>query len=229
MAYVMLFPLMPGLLLRRSVEPQVSNLFEPQVSSLVEPPVSDRVEPGEPETWGSITIPANLRRRRWVWGQQIYGGLLISLIVVHTTVLPLSALASDDATADPDSRMLFGWATVAPVVLAQQAQLPQDGFLATTDYRSASALAYQLKNPNVYALSDRRDQFDVWMNATNLGNRDAVLVYDDWHPLTPALSAQFERISDPEVVSIERFGIKIKTYYVATAFGFARDRLGYGL
>ncbi|MEO1126449.1 MAG: glycosyltransferase family 39 protein [Cyanobacteria bacterium J06639_16] len=197
MAYVMLFPLMPGLLLNGSAESM------------------------EGEALGAIAPLIYLRRRRWVWGQQIYGVLLISLIVVHTTVLPLSALVSNEATADPDSRMPFGWVTVAPVVLVQQAQLPRGGFLATTDYRSASALAYQLNEPNVYALSDRRDQFDVWMGQTDLSNQDAVLVYDDWHPLTPALSAQFKRISDPEVVVVERFGITIKNYYVATAYGFA--------
>ena len=195
MAYVMLFPLMPGLLLKQT----------------------DALSNGQ----ATVAAPTCLRRGRWFWGQQIYGGLLISLIMVHTTVLPLSALVSDEATADPDSRMLFGWTSIAPVVLAQQTQLPNGGFLATTDYRSAAALAYQLNKPHVYALSDRRDQFDIWLGRTDLNGQDAVLIYDDWHPLTPALRNQFARIDPPEEIPVVRFGIKIKTYAVASAYGFA--------
>ncbi|MEM8546188.1 MAG: glycosyltransferase family 39 protein, partial [Cyanobacteria bacterium P01_H01_bin.119] len=170
--------------------------------------------------------PAQLRRKRWFWGQQIYGLVLITLIMVHYTLLPLSALVSDDPNADPDSRMLFGWNRVAPVVLSEQrrhiSSSPQGLFLATTDYRSAAALAYQLDNPEIYALSERQDQFDIWLGQRDLGGQDALLLYDQWHPLTPLHRQHFEQIDDSAIaIPIKRFGIVIKTYFLTKARSFS--------
>ncbi len=154
---------------------------------------------------------AAVRPSRLFHGAQAYGLLFATLLVVHYCVLPLSALVSADA--DPDSRMLWGWETVAAEIkalakaggdaLAHNAdralnhnQLADRVFVITTDYRSASALAYQLQSKNVTAISDRVDQFDFWP-VEKLRNRSSlppVVVHlaDDWHPF-PANGAGLRR------------------------------------
>ncbi|NJL88340.1 MAG: 4-amino-4-deoxy-L-arabinose transferase [Leptolyngbyaceae cyanobacterium SM1_1_3] len=81
MAYPLLFPLLPPLLLRKQA--------------------------GTP------------RLRQCFWLGQGYGLLLASLVVFHYSVLPLSALLSQEATVDADTRMLYGWEQVAAAVQPQ--------------------------------------------------------------------------------------------------------------
>ncbi len=149
---------------------------------------------------------------------QGYGLLFASLLIIHYSIMPLSALFSPEG--DPDSRMLFGWETVAQAVNTQLNQHPGDLLLITTDYRSASALAYQLQRPDVLAISERRDQFDVWIQNRRLISQDALILSDDWHPLSPSLTHHFEQVSPAISIPIQRFGIEIKTYFLTPAFRY---------
>ena len=123
--------------------------------------------------------------------------------------------------------MLFGWNQVAQVVGAEESKLGQEKLrqplLMTTDYRSASALAYELNDKDVMAISDRVDQFDFWYPSDRaIEGRNAVLLSDDWHPLPPQLIARFDRISEPITVTVDRFGVWIKNYYVHRGYGFKK-------
>ena len=152
-------------------------------------------------------------------GFQIYGLLFATLLVVHYCFLPLSALISKDA--DPDSRMLYGWNEVAVVVKHQISELQNSPLLITTDYRSASALAYQLNDKTVRAIADRVDQFDFWYpNDLPFRGKNAVILSDDWFPVPSKLLAKFDRVSQPITVPIIRFGVWIKNYYVQKGYGF---------
>ncbi|PSB21615.1 4-amino-4-deoxy-L-arabinose transferase [Phormidesmis priestleyi ULC007] len=151
-------------------------------------------------------------------GFQLYGLLFATLLVVHYCALPLSALVSKDA--DPDSRMLFGWNEVAVVVTQQASELQTSPLLITTDYRSASALAYQLNDKTVRAISDRVDQFDFWYpDDLPFRDKNAVILSDDWFPVQSKLLAKFDRVSPPITVPIIRFGVWIKNYYVQRGYG----------
>ncbi len=148
----------------------------------------------------------------------LYGLLFAALFVIHYTVFPLSALIDQDS--DPDSRMLYGWKHVATVVQSKATEL--GGLdpigLFTTDYRSASAIAYQLNQPQVLAISQRIDQFDFWAPADNkrLQGQLALLLSDDWHPLTEVTLAQFQPQNEPITIPVTRFGRWIKNYYLTT-------------
>jgi 4-amino-4-deoxy-L-arabinose transferase-like glycosyltransferase len=72
-------------------------------------------------------------RKPLFFAAQFYGLLFATLLVVHYSIFPLSALF--DKETDPDSRMLFGWDQVAKVVRTQSEAVGSDRFLATTDYR----------------------------------------------------------------------------------------------
>jgi 4-amino-4-deoxy-L-arabinose transferase-like glycosyltransferase len=164
-----------------------------------------------------------LSRRPLFIGGQLYGLLFALVLVIHYSFLPLSALGSP--TEDPDSRMLFGWEQVQVAIDREKGKLTQP-FLVTSDYRSASALAYQLDNPDVMAVSDRIDQFDFWYDSDRpFKGRDAVIVIDDWHPILPEFLAQFERTTTPTTVPVTRFGVWIKNYYVLRGYGFKGGRV----
>ncbi|NJR49340.1 MAG: phospholipid carrier-dependent glycosyltransferase [Leptolyngbyaceae cyanobacterium CSU_1_3] len=170
------------------------------------------------------TQNSTLKVKPIFWVTQLYGLLFATLLVMHYGLLPLSALVSRDA--DPDSRMLFGWDKIETVVTTQAEMLGASPLLITTDYRSAAALAYQLNNKAVIALSDRVDQFDFWYpNNSSLQGRNAVILSDDWFPVPPKLLAQFDRVSPPETVSITRFGVWIKNYYVQKGYQFKGNNL----
>lgn len=171
-----------------------------------------------PAVWNQKLLDQNARQKfvlgdRTFLATQFYGFLFASLLIVHYCIIPISAFASQ--TEDPDSRMLFGWDRVATVVKQQAIDLDQPLFI-TTDYRSASALAYQLNARTVIAISDRVDQFDFWDFTQQLQGKQAVILSDDWHPLLPELRTQLTNISAPIVVPVDRFGVWIKNYYVMT-------------
>ncbi|MEB3290064.1 MAG: glycosyltransferase family 39 protein, partial [Leptolyngbya sp.] len=130
-----------------------------------------------------------LRYPRQMMAAQGLGLFAVVVLTLHYTVLPLTALFGP---ADPDSAALFGWDQVAAAVTAQAETLDHP-LLLTTDYRSAGALAYQLHNPDVLAISGRIDQTDFWYDVESLDGRDAVLLGEDWHPICPAHLAMFER------------------------------------
>lgn len=162
-------------------------------------------------------------------GAQIFGSVFAFLLIMHYCVLPLSALVSRDA--DPDTRMLFGWNDVATVVQTQAITLKSAPLLITTDYRSASALAYQLNDKTVMAISDRVDQFDFWNDSQlrephspqSRRGRNAVILSDDWFPVQAKLFAQFDRVTEPVTVPVTRFGVWIKNYYVQIGYKFKDD------
>jgi len=190
-AYLLLFPLLPPVFLNEPT-PKTQNLkLKTQNSS---PPL--------PKLFTAA---------------QLYGLLFATLLVIHYSVIPLSAFA--DPSGDPDSQMLFGWYAVGKAVQIQQRELGES-FLVTTDYRSASALAYELNDPTVTAISDRIDQFDVWYKPDLLKGKNAVILADDWHPIDPKLLAQFERTSEPIAIPVTRFGRSLKTYYLIKGYGF---------
>ncbi|ESA33199.1 glycosyl transferase family protein [Leptolyngbya sp. Heron Island J] len=151
-----------------------------------------------------------LGHRGWWQGIQILGTVVAWLLVINYCLLPISALWG--TAGDPDGRMSFGWHQVAEVVTAH---IPQSELLLTTDYRSASALAYALNTTTVLAISERIDQFDVWARARPLIGQSALVLADDWHPFTDEGPLQLEPgWTQVATIPVQRFGVKIKDYYL---------------
>jgi hypothetical protein len=223
-AYLLLFPLVPAVFQKaessgqktketKSRSHEVTEIQNTQHSAL------STQHSASPQNSKLKTQNSNPPLSPLFWGGQFYGLLFAALLVVHYSVLPISALFSQQE--DPDSRMLFGWDEVAAVVKTEAAATGLNPFLVTTDYRSASALAFQLNDRNVMAISDRVDQFDFWYtHDRTFKGRNAVILSDDWHPIQPELLSQFERTSASLRVSVTRFGIWIKNYTVLKAYKF---------
>ncbi|MEO0455893.1 MAG: glycosyltransferase family 39 protein [Cyanobacteria bacterium P01_A01_bin.114] len=169
-----------------------------------------------PTTGDPIVLrPTWQRLRQWRWAQG-FGCLVATLLLVNYCLLPISALFGPEG--DPDGRMLFGWDTVGPQVQSVRQQVTQQKgtppLMLTTDYRSASALAFALNNPDVLAVSARIDQFDIWAKRRALAGQSALILSDDWHPLTDEASEQFDQISPVTSIAVQRWGVPIKTYYL---------------
>ncbi len=169
-----------------------------------------------------ISAPSANHRSRYRGGlraAQIIGIGAIAILLVHFTLVPLSALIGVDG--DEDSRMLFGWKTIGSRIQTEAVALGTDApLLLTTDYRSASALAYQLREPEVMAISGRRDQFDLWYDAAAMEGRDALLLGDNWHPICPTHEAMFDTTETLDPITISRFGIFIKRYTLIRGHNF---------
>ncbi|MGF1567527.1 MAG: ArnT family glycosyltransferase [Nodosilinea sp.] len=171
----------------------------------------------------SSTTPGLIRPRLLAITQGI-GLFVASALIFHYTVVPITAWVG----VDPDSAALYGWNQIAAWVDAEAADLDQP-LLLTTDYRSASALAYSLNNPDVMAISGRLDQFDFWYDSATLAGRDGVLLGESWHPICPTHLAMFERTDPPQTLEVRRFGQVLQTYELVRGYSFKAGPEGYPL
>jgi F0F1-type ATP synthase membrane subunit c/vacuolar-type H+-ATPase subunit K len=211
-AYLLLFPLMPAVFLKAEGKRQRAkgDLSWVMGHGSLAKTKGQRIEDKEQS---KIQNPkSKIFHQALFFSGQFYGLLFALLLIIHYSLFPLSALGSPDD--DPDSRMLFGWDEVGKAVMAEATKSATPPLFVTTDYRSASALAYQLLRPDVVAISDRIDQFDFWFDANAFKGRYAVILSDDWHPVEPKLAAQFQHLSEPVTIPVTRFGHWIKNYYV---------------
>jgi len=151
-----------------------------------------------------------------VIGHIVYGLLFSLTVIFHTVVNPISAYVN--RTGDQDSRMLYGWNQVTPRVQARLRELKQrhkQVVLMATDYRKASALAFTTGIKDVVCISKRRDQFDYWQEGKEYGDRTALILYDNWHPINQRLRRIYASIKTVETVDIRHWGLFIKRYYIA--------------
>lgn len=139
-----------------------------------------------------------------------YGFLLVAGMTAHAVLLPLSA--PFPSIRDEDSKVTWGWGEVAAAVRQELGPGGPGPFVAATDYRTASELAFALGDPEVTALSDRPSQFDVWRDDARLNGRDAIVVADAWHPVLPGVAGLFAELEPPRTVRVERFGVPVKEY-----------------
>ena len=181
---------------------------------------------------------AKARRMGVFWTGQGLGLLFAALFCINSVLLPISALWGKDG--DLDNRMLYGWTEIVPMVKKERNALQTEGKISpetpifTTDYRTAAALAYSLAmdQPDQYfnqkkqlpdvnaAISNRISQFYVWDLRRKDANpvpahSNALIIYDDWHPLNDAKVENFENVTTRQVLLVKRFGIPIKTYTLA--------------
>lgn len=154
--------------------------------------------------------------KRWLlWLHYGFGLLVSTAFVVNSTVIPLSALSGQ---ADAETALLYGWDQITPQFEAQMHA--QNACMAVaSDYRHGAILAFETGRRDVIVLSDRISQFTLWQAAQPTDCANAVILADEWHPLSPAITAQFDQIDLKATLHIERFGRAIATYQIYHAHG----------
>ncbi len=149
------------------------------------------------------------------YGMGVFGLLFTTLFVWNSCMFPISAVFGKDG--DQDGRIIYGWQAVAAEVQKISNTLPESPLLITSDYRSAAELAYEMQNTNVTAISKRVSQFTLWNleKAVQQKGKNAILIADQWYPLTDDAIAHFDQVVPISKVTISRFGVYLKTYEIA--------------
>jgi hypothetical protein len=145
-----------------------------------------------------------------------YALVLAAVMVAHAAVLPLTA--PFPSIQDDDSKEPYGWGEISSAVRAELARGP-GRFPATTDYRSASHLAWALGTADVVVVSPHRSQFDYWLDPAHKGGT-AILVTDHREPMNSWVAARFDRVEHLATIPVDRLGVRVKTYELWAAEGF---------
>lgn len=159
---------------------------------------------------------SSIQRKRPLAVAQGLGLFAAAGLIFHYNVIPVTTAIG---IKDGDSTALYGWPQLSAEVKTAASRLDKP-LLLTTDYRSASALAYSLDRPDVMAISGRLDQFDVLYRSEAMQGRDAVLLGESWHPICPAHLAMFDQIEPAKTLRIQRFGRELQTYTLIVGHGF---------
>lgn len=141
-----------------------------------------------------------------------YSALGVFGIIFHFGVVPLTSVFGG---SDRDNIYHYGWQKIGNEVKKLQTYkaLP----IVTSNYRSASLLAFELNNPKIFSYSKRFDQFDYWSkNIKYKSNTEGILLTDsnDDDVLSDEIKALFKKITFVDTLNIEKYGYKIKAYYL---------------
>ncbi len=133
----------------------------------------------------------------------------------HYTITPLSNVTAwkDGATA-----WSYGWApTIEAIATARSDR--QIGFIAASDYTTASLVGFMTHDKDVTSLFPGRDQFDYWFDPAAHAGQDALLFGDTWRPIG-AIAAQFKTVTEIATLPVIEGGreIDIHHLYLATDF-----------
>ena len=168
----------------------------------------------------------NASAHRWVqiWGKVCIVFLLAVFLVIHLLVpLPNFYFGRGDYFA--------GWSELAAEVEKVRPQMPAPYFIIGSEYKISSELAFHLDGKpetvgnnvlGIHAL-----QYDYWARTDTLVGRDAIYVSDcqNCDEYISALKNSFTRVTDPEIVTAEKGGKKLRNYYIYRCY----DYIGKGL
>jgi hypothetical protein len=116
---------------------------------------------------------------------------------------------------------MHGWPSVAAVVRAAQTEHGAD-FLAANFYQQASQLAFALDDPEVVALSPRRDAFDDWFDPRTRTGQSAILLEDPTED-REYWRRHFRSVRQIAEAPATAAGHVLATYRVYLAEGFRPD------
>ena len=157
------------------------------------------------------------RSRLLLGGQVVYGALAIAFAGMNYAVVPITALISH---TDQTSGWSYGWDEIAAAIGTLQQGETID-FVAATDYALASPLAFALRDADVTSLSPKRDAYDDWFDPGAHAGQSALIVADQWRPLSDAVKAQFASVTDVRSLDIVRFERTLDHYDIYLGRGFA--------
>jgi 4-amino-4-deoxy-L-arabinose transferase-like glycosyltransferase len=161
-------------------------------------------------------IVAYFRTRIGLIAHLAFGALCATAFTINYAVVPLAALSG---TIDSESGIVYDWPEIATEARSYLAQTGT-GFLAASDYRHGSILAFTTDDRHVEVFSDRKSQFDFWRDDAALSGRDAVVVTDLWHPMSAEIQRHFSAVTKLGGHDVVRFGHLIAHYdfYRATSY-----------
>lgn len=141
-----------------------------------------------------------------------YSAFCVFAIIFHFSIVPITAVFGG---SDRDNIYHYGWQKIGKEVekLQNNKEIP----IVTSNYRSASLLAFELNNPKIFSYSKRFDQFDYWSkNIQYKTNTEGIILTDsnDDDILSDEIKALFKKITFVDTLRVEKYGFKIKDYYL---------------
>jgi hypothetical protein len=151
-----------------------------------------------------------MRNRLFFNGHLIYGAIVALVAAVDLAVVPIGNLAGH---YDWTISSMYGWPQVAARVEALRTEHPV-GFVAATRYTTAAQLAFAMHDPEVTAISDRHDQYDLWFDPKAHQGQDALVISDSTLGLGD-VTPYFDQLVPLETVPYAAFG---QTIYAPTIY-----------
>src|SRR3569623_148941 len=122
-----------------------------------------------------MPLLAGWMNRRWMLNSHMGYGLVAAFIAVFDlSVMPIGNLIGH---YDWTISSMYGWPKVAERVKALEQQ-EHTSFVAVTRYTTAAQLGFAMHDPEVTAISDRPDQYDIWFKPAEHEGQDAIVVSD---------------------------------------------------
>lgn len=148
----------------------------------------------------------------------LYGIVLTTFLVVSFTIVPVAVLLGAGAGLQTDHA--YGWPDIGRAVLEGKATYRAD-FIATNRYQTASQLAFELDDPDVVALSSRRDAYDDWFDPRTRAGQSAIVLIDSADDTEAAdYKAYFDRLTPIGTYTATALGHPMQTYTLYLGEGF---------
>lgn len=157
-------------------------------------------------------------RPRWLFGLQVLvGGALAVALSVNYSITPVSNVRG---WADEGTSWVYGWDEIAAATATARSE-HEIGFIAATDYTTASLFAFALRDRDVVSLAPRQDQYDYWFDPAAHAGQDALLYVDRWRPLNDTIRRKFDTVdmlAEFPVRTLAGDEINIQRLYLAKGF-----------
>jgi 4-amino-4-deoxy-L-arabinose transferase-like glycosyltransferase len=155
--------------------------------------------------------------RGWLLALHVAWGIVVNtFLTFNFTAVPVMVLFG--ASASMETERSYGIPELVAAV--EQARTEQGAeFIASNHYITASQLAFELDDPGVVEVSERRTAFDDWFDPETRRGQDAIVVVEPSTD-TEYWKAAFASITDLGEVRAERFGYPINSYRLYLGRGF---------
>ncbi len=150
-------------------------------------------------------------QRRWhLVAHLVYGAVVTTLFTVNFVIVPVFAFNGTSGYLPGVAR---GWPEISEKVLAWQEKTGAE-FLATSDYRTGSILAFTINDPNVEVIATRQSQFSYWIEENNRAGQSAIILTEPLYPMADVITERFDSIEELEKLDITPFGMKVAEYTI---------------
>ncbi len=171
-----------------------------------------------------ITVYLYFKYASRAW--KAYGKFALIFSIAATLIIHVIILLPNIGFGRADT--IHGWRELAVRVDEIKADLSDEGelFICGYEYKTASELRFHLSGqPEVYSnniVGRGGLAYDFWSDPNDLVGQNCIFVYDDRNKFwgSPPLSDFFERVDDPEIVTVERGGKKITDFYIYQCYKY---------
>lgn len=153
-------------------------------------------------------------KSRWhVIANAIYGTVISGFLVVGVHTIPIYKVFGVD---NRDTDIVFGWRAITSIVEEEEDRLKPD-LVVTTDYRTASLLAFTAKRLDIHKIGLRGDQYDLWFDPAKHKGKSALILVDDYVAETELVTKVFGKVTPVREIEITELGQTVKTYRLVWA------------